>query len=962
MITIDNVQYRNLEEQVKKNMDDIQYILEEEGVLNEFGIKIVGQITSSSDLPDPDTYEGEYGDAYAVGTDAPYTIYIYTRANGTHPNDYWFNIGQFPLAGKDGAQGPTGPAGPQGVRGSTWTNGTSAPTTSGNLPGDKYLNTTNGDVYNYTGSTWQLVGNIRGPQGIQGVQGNVGPQGQQGIQGPKGEKGDPGPAFVIAGTVSSTGQLPDPSTLSDNIAYLVGSDNDYDLYVQLQGTRTWQNVGKVEGVQGPPGPQGEQGPQGIQGIQGIQGPAGTNGKDGRGITSVTNGSPVTTEQYTQTPVTVTYSDSTNSQFIVYAEKGRDGTNGADGAPGPQGPKGDTGEQGPQGIQGPTGPAGEVDYSQVYKKVEDISIEPGSPSTQRGGLISIDNYDAQIERVQVGDTVSGFGIRLEEKNGNRNVLQLSPNGIYTSSSGVSGHVFTLGHKSGVLAIQDDITSAISNLNISQYATTAYVDSKVSGVFTYKGSVASYSDLPSSGNVTGDVWNVEDTGDNYAWNGTTWDKLAGEIDLSAYATTANVTSAIANSEANTNSAIAAVNSRLGDYLPLSGGTIGTPNGNRIVANPDSSTSRLYILANESANASLQIGTTNQQTIYGYDSINARDSAVLTFPTTSGTLATTNDISNAVANIDLSSYETTANVNSKLSGYIPLSSDANISITMSNNSRFELNDNSSTRGYMALQPNTRRIYYKSDFGDDTYLQLPLNPKSAIQEIAITSQIPKAVSQLQNDLQFVSANTTNLENYLPITGGTMSGQLNTTANILSNAYIMSGDRLNVNPPHPYSYLYKGEIGIRNSPSSNIVITTSNIKINGTTILHYPNHSGTLATLEDISGGGGGDYLPLTGGNMTGNINVGNSASINVDWGIGKNVQITSTTVKVNSGSIRDTVSITGKGLQRGSKVFNWPSTSHQDDTFALLSDIPTFTDNGDGTMTITSNGSTFKVAIVTE
>ena len=29
MITIDNVQYRNIEEQVKKNMDDIQYILEE---------------------------------------------------------------------------------------------------------------------------------------------------------------------------------------------------------------------------------------------------------------------------------------------------------------------------------------------------------------------------------------------------------------------------------------------------------------------------------------------------------------------------------------------------------------------------------------------------------------------------------------------------------------------------------------------------------------------------------------------------------------------------------------------------------------------------------------------------------------------------------------------------------------------------------------------------------------------
>ena len=283
MITIDNVQYRNLEEQVKKNMDDIQYILEEEGVLNEFGIKIVGQITSSSDLPDPDTYEGEYGDAYAVGTSTPYTLYIYTRANGTHPNDYWFNIGQFPVPSTvPGPTGPQGIKGDTGERGSTWTNGTSNPTsTSGYIANDKYLNTTDGTVFNFDGSTWNNIGNIKGPQGIQGIQGPVGPQGQQGIQGPKGEKGDPGPAFVIAGTVSSTGQLPDPSTLSDNIAYLVGSDNDYDLYVQLQGTRTWQNVGKVEGVQGPPGPQGE------QGIQGPVGPQGSTGPQGVGVQNVT---------------------------------------------------------------------------------------------------------------------------------------------------------------------------------------------------------------------------------------------------------------------------------------------------------------------------------------------------------------------------------------------------------------------------------------------------------------------------------------------------------------------------------------------------------------------------------------------------------------------------------------------------------------------------------------------------
>ena len=285
MITIDNIQYRNLEEQVKKNMDDIKYILEEEGVLNEFGIKVVGQITSDNQLPDPATYTGEYGDAYAVGRSAPYTLYIYTRANGSQHTDYWFNIGQFPLPGPKGPIGPIGPKGDTGTRGSIWTNGQTTPHhTTDDLEKDKYLNTSNGDVYNYTGTRWQLVGNIKGPQGIQGPQGNVGPQGPQGIQGPQGDTGPAGPAFVIAGKVANTSQLPDPSTLADNIAYLVGSDNNYDLYVQLQDTGTWQNVGKVEGVEGPQGPVGPQGPQGMQGEQGIQGPQGVQGVSVQNVT------------------------------------------------------------------------------------------------------------------------------------------------------------------------------------------------------------------------------------------------------------------------------------------------------------------------------------------------------------------------------------------------------------------------------------------------------------------------------------------------------------------------------------------------------------------------------------------------------------------------------------------------------------------------------------------------------
>ena len=46
MLTIGNEEFRNLEEQVEKNKSDILYMLEEEGTLNQFGIKVVGQATS----------------------------------------------------------------------------------------------------------------------------------------------------------------------------------------------------------------------------------------------------------------------------------------------------------------------------------------------------------------------------------------------------------------------------------------------------------------------------------------------------------------------------------------------------------------------------------------------------------------------------------------------------------------------------------------------------------------------------------------------------------------------------------------------------------------------------------------------------------------------------------------------------------------------------------------------------
>lgn len=71
-------------------------------------------------------------------------------------------------------------------------------------------------------------------------------------------------------------------------------------------------------------------------------------------------------------------------------------------------------------------------------------------------------------------------------------------------------------------------------LKSYATTKYVDEKVSTVYRYKGNVANKDSLPADNNAVGDVWNAEDTGKNYVWTGSEWDDIGGVVDLTPYLT--------------------------------------------------------------------------------------------------------------------------------------------------------------------------------------------------------------------------------------------------------------------------------------------------------------------------------------------------------------------------------------------------------------------------------------------
>lgn len=231
-IKVGDYEARDLVSQVGKNKNDIERHYELTRVLQDFGIHVIGQLPSAEDLPLP--FTGNYGDAFAVGTEPPYTFYIWTRANADLGQDepYWFDMGQLAIAGPEGAQGIS-------VTGIT-------------MNANYQLTFTLSD-----NSTITIPQSIRGPigpqgeRGLQGVQGIQGPQGIQGIQGPQGLQGPVGPVgtFDIQGTLSSAEQLPDPNAVRPTDAYLVyDTDGDYyELYI-LTGTdnnKTWLNTGKL---------------------------------------------------------------------------------------------------------------------------------------------------------------------------------------------------------------------------------------------------------------------------------------------------------------------------------------------------------------------------------------------------------------------------------------------------------------------------------------------------------------------------------------------------------------------------------------------------------------------------------------------------------------------------------------------------------------------------------------------
>lgn len=137
--------------------------------------------------------------------------------------------------------------------------------------------------------------------------------------------------------------------------------------------------------------------------------------------------------------------------------------------------------------------------------------------------------------------TGFNALTDKQVASSKKTNNAYNVAQSASSSVSNVTVNV---AGNYVSKSEFTSYQSQVNNNFTAVT----DKLTAVFHYEGTVDSQANLPTTGNVTGDVWNVSDTGANYAWNGSEWDKLSENIiDPSGYVDTETFEALVARVEA-------------------------------------------------------------------------------------------------------------------------------------------------------------------------------------------------------------------------------------------------------------------------------------------------------------------------------------------------------------------------------------------------------------------------------
>lgn len=190
--------------------------------------------------------------------------------------------------------------------------------------------------------------------------------------------------------------------------------------------------------------------------------------------------------------------------------------------------------------------GEDGYWYLWDEVDDVYVNTGWPSSGivlKGSLDSPEDLDTIVDP-QLSDSYI-VGTDLYFWNGTEWVNM----GRFQGPQGEPGKDAELSKAAIEAVLVGEVTTHThdtryytkdqtdANIKVvaddlaNNYYNKSQVDSKFTSVYIFKGSVDSVEDLPTEGNVIGDVWNVRKNDTNYAWTSEGWDTLGGTAELAS-----------------------------------------------------------------------------------------------------------------------------------------------------------------------------------------------------------------------------------------------------------------------------------------------------------------------------------------------------------------------------------------------------------------------------------------------
>lgn len=178
---------------------------------------------------------------------------------------------------------------------------------------------------------------------------------------------------------------------------------------------------------------------------------------------------------------------------------------------------------------------------VHRWYLQASNNPNAPETNPG-FLNVDNdyNDSVCKQLWVSETTGAiynrFG-QIVENSDPATVSSWSEWYKLATKADIDGTTTALTKK--ITTVANNLATHEADFNNPHKVTAEQLG--LTTVYQYKGSVATYADLPTTGQKVGDVWNVETAdpdhgikaGDNVAWDGAQWDILGGNHDLSGYA---------------------------------------------------------------------------------------------------------------------------------------------------------------------------------------------------------------------------------------------------------------------------------------------------------------------------------------------------------------------------------------------------------------------------------------------